>query len=72
MTRADQATGAGGTGPARRTTVAVLVATILVTVTTLLFGIFGAATFVAERNRRSAQLRRETGVEAEQLAISLA
>ncbi|MCU1229947.1 MAG: putative signaling protein, partial [Acidobacteria bacterium] len=58
--------------PASRVTVAVLVATVLVTVTTLLLVAFGAWTYRSERDRRMAQLLSGIDVEADQLAVSLA
>ncbi|MEA2569496.1 MAG: hypothetical protein QOI24_1497 [Acidobacteriota bacterium] len=57
---------------ASRVTVAVLVATVLVTVTTLLLVAFGAWSYRSERDRRMAQLLSGIDVEADQLAVSLA
>jgi PAS domain S-box-containing protein len=58
--------------PTSRVTVAALVATVLVTVTTLLLVAFGAWTYRSERDRRMAQLLSGIDVEADQLAVSLA
>jgi PAS domain S-box-containing protein len=57
---------------APRVRVAVLVATVLVTVTTLLLGAFGAWTYRSERHRRTTELVRRIDVGSTQLAVSLA
>jgi len=53
-------------------TVAALVATVLVVVTTILLITFGAWAYRSERADRNAQLMRSINVEADQIAVSLA
>jgi PAS domain S-box-containing protein len=52
--------------------VSILVAAILVSVTTLLLSAFGAWSYRRERNRLNLSLRRSVAVEADQLSVSLA
>jgi PAS domain S-box-containing protein len=58
--------------PARRLPVAVVAAAILVTVTSLVLGAFGAANFLNERRREFGRLHREVASQADELAMGLA
>jgi PAS domain S-box-containing protein len=57
---------------ARRPNVAVIVATVLVAVTTIVLASFTAMSHLSERRRATDRLRRMLGAEANQLAVSLA
>ena len=58
--------------PRRKMPVALMVATPLVTVVTLLIGAFGMARYAADHDEKWARLRKVNAVEADVLAISLA
>jgi PAS domain S-box-containing protein len=58
--------------PRRKMPVALMVATPLVTVVTLLIGSFGMARYAADHDEKWARLRKVNAVEADVLAISLA
>jgi signal transduction histidine kinase len=57
---------------ARKPSVAVVVATVLVTVTTLLLTTFGAVSYLSRRSEEWSHLRRGLSAEADELAVSLA
>jgi signal transduction histidine kinase len=57
---------------ARKPSVAVVVATMLVTVTTLLLATFGAVSYLSRRSEEWSRLRRSLSAEADELAVSLA
>src|SRR6185503_17371986 len=57
---------------ARRASVAMVVAATLVTVTTILLGIFGAGNYISRRNAEWTRLRRVTAAQTDELAVALA
>src|SRR5689334_18158897 len=58
--------------PAKRASVAIVVAATLVTVTTLLLGAFGARSYINSRNFEWTRLKRVTGAQTDELAVALA